>query len=70
LRAEGLVVWECKTKEGVVFTCRPKGSYPKRREYYQTRLDYVGKFLTVQFLGYGSQGAPREPVGLHIKEDI
>ena len=65
---KGLVIWECKTKDGKVFSIRPKGTAEERRKYYDNANNYIGKKLTVIFQEYGESGIPRFPVGKGIRE--
>jgi len=65
-----LVIWKCKTKEGLEFNCRPKGTHEERAELYKNAKNYIGKNLTVVFQEYTDEGKPRFPVGKGFREDI
>lgn len=62
-REAGSVIWKCVTKDNIEFDCRPTGTLEERAEYLKNSDKYIGKKLTVQFFGYGSNGRPRFPVG-------
>jgi DNA ligase-1 len=66
---DGLVLWECKTKEGKKFTVRPRGTHTERAKLFKDGKKFIGKFLTVRFQEYTDDGIPRFPVGVGIRED-
>lgn len=67
---KGLAIFTCKTKEGVLFDCTPKGDECQRREYWTNRKKYIGKRLTVRFFEWtdSTPPVPRFPVGWGIRE--
>lgn len=67
---KGTVVWELKTKNGKVFSARPKGTRAKRREMFQNGDKYIGKMMTVIFQEYTKEGVPRFPVAKDIRGDL
>lgn len=64
----GTVVWDCKTKEGVVFGVKPEGERAERREYWENYKQYIGKMLTVRFQEYSDDKVPIFPVGVAIRD--
>jgi hypothetical protein len=66
---EGCVLWICKTPEGKVFHCRPRGSREDRIELYKNGGKYIGKMLTVRFQELTDDKVPRFPVGLAFREE-
>jgi ATP-dependent DNA ligase len=65
---QGLVIWECETKEGTVFSAKPRGTHEYRRELYEHAHECIGKILTVIFQEYSADGTPRFPVGKAIRD--
>lgn len=65
---KGCVVWKCKTKDGKCFDVRPLGSFEKRKQMYQEYKKYIGKNLTVKYQNLGTDGIPRFPVGISIRD--
>lgn len=68
------IVFICKTKEGVEFHCRPRGSLSQRQEWWKDRKNFMGKQLTVRYfeLTDDSQGkgkkVPQFPVGIAVRD--
>ena len=65
---EGCVIWICKTSEGKIFNCRPRGTREDRCDLYTNGDKYVGKMLTVIYQEKTTDGLPRFPVGKSIRE--
>ena len=61
---EGCIIWVCKTTEGKVFHCRPRGSREERQEQFRNGRTYIGKMLTVRYQELTDDGVPRFPVAL------
>lgn len=68
-REEGMVVWQCETKQGKIFHVRPRGGYKAREQMFQDAKQYIGKKLTVCFQEYTREQIPRFPVAKAIRED-
>jgi len=66
-REKGAGVWVCKVGE-MEFNVKSEGSIEKRREYWRRRGEYVGKMLTVRYQNYTSNGVPRFPVGIGVRD--
>lgn len=67
---EGCVIWECKTKEGKSFNCRPRGTREERVELFANGKEYIGKMLTVRFQENSADGIPRFPVGICFGDGV
>lgn len=69
---KGCVVWECKTKEGVVFSSSMNGTRELRRDYFANYKKYIGKQATIVFQEYTGKdtGAPRFPKIKAIRCDL
>jgi len=60
----------CQTKDGKQFNAKMSGETAKLKEYWENGTDYIGGLLTVKYQGLTSDGIPRFPVGLRIREDL
>jgi hypothetical protein len=67
-REAGLIIFRCKTKCGLEFDVRPKGSHEVRAEMFNNLDDYIGKELTVRFQELTDDGRPRFPVGVSVRD--
>ena len=65
---EGCVLWVCKTPEGKLFSCRPRGTREDRVELFKNGDKYVGKKLTVRFQELTNDKVPRFPVGITFRD--
>ncbi len=65
---ESCVIWTCKTSDGKTFSCRPRGTREERTELYLNGDDYIGKMLTVRYQENTTDGLPRFPVGITIRD--
>lgn len=65
---EGCVLWVCKTPEGKIFNCRPRGSREDRIELFRNGKNYIGKMLTVRFQELTDDKVPRFPVGITFRD--
>jgi len=63
-----VVIWICKTLDGVKFDVRPAGTYESRARLYKEAHKYIGKMLTVKFQGYTEDESLRFPVGKTIRD--
>jgi len=64
----GCVLWVCKTAEGKIFNCRPRGTREDRVELYKNGSNYIGKKLTVRFQELTDDKVPRFPVGIAFRD--
>jgi DNA ligase-1 len=61
--------FRCVAANGIEFLAKMSGSTDKLAEYWNDSSSYLGKKLTVQYQGLtGTNGVPRFPVGLRIRE--
>lgn len=67
-RESGLVIFRCKTKSGLEFDVRPRGSQESRREIFNNLQSYIGKELTVRYQELTDDGIPRFPVGIAVRD--
>jgi DNA ligase-1 len=65
-----VAVFTCKTKDNKEFDVLAPGTQEEKDMAYHNRNNYLGKILTVQFMGYTEDGKPFHPVALQIREDI
>merc|ERR1712070_865257 len=67
-REKGLVIWVCEVKKGIEFDVVPIGSNEERKELFKNAEQYIGKLLTVQFLGLTDDGKPKVAKGKDIRD--
>lgn len=67
---KNLVVWRCKTDEGLEFECVPKLSDIQRKTQFLEGEKYLGKLLTIKHQGYTNDNIPRFPIGICFRETI
>lgn len=60
----------CKTKSGKEFGVKMSGETSFLKTIFDNQEEYIGQLLTVKYQGLTSDGIPRFPVGLRIREDI
>lgn len=66
---QNCAIFICKTKEGIQFHARPKGSRETRIEWLNDRQNLIGKLLTVKYFDYTpGSGVPFHPVGEAIRD--
>jgi ATP-dependent DNA ligase len=65
---EGCVIWICKTPEGNLFSCRPRGTREERQELFRDGKKYIGKMLTITYQEKTDEGLLRFPVGLCVRD--
>jgi len=65
---EGCVIWICKTSEGKLFSCRPRGTRQEREELYTNGKKYIGKQLTIRYQEKTDDGLLRFPVGITFRD--
>lgn len=65
---KGCVLWRCATKSGLEFDCRPRGTREDRAALFRSGAAHVGKKLTVRFQEWTTDGVPRFPVGITIRD--
>lgn len=61
------IIFICKTKDNKVFNVRPKGSIEERENMLKNGEKYKGQLLTVRYQELTTDGIPRFPVGIVIR---
>ena len=66
------VKWRCVTADGVEFDVNPKGTLTQKREWLVEAKQYIGKMLTVRYMGFTEKGIPKIAVGVafRLKGDL
>ncbi len=65
---EGCVLWVCKTTDGKLFHCRPRGSREERQTMFLNGNQYIGKKLTIRYQELTDDNKPRFPVGISFRD--
>jgi ATP-dependent DNA ligase len=65
---KGCVIWICKTPNNKEFKVRPSLPNEERKWYFDHGPEFVGKLLTVKYQSLSTNGIPRFPVGLTIRD--
>lgn len=65
---KGCVIWLCKTAKGQEFSVRPRGTHEARAELLKDADFYIGKQLTVRYQELTTDGLPRFPVGISLRD--
>ena len=72
-REEGAIIYVCVTSEGARFNVRPKGTIEERKDIWERckngSFDPEHRMLTVRYQELTTDGIPRFPVGITIRED-
>jgi ATP-dependent DNA ligase len=64
----GCVIWVCKTSDGKIFNCRPRGTREERCNMFINGGNYIGKKITVRYQEKTTDGLPRFPVGITFRD--
>lgn len=67
-KEEGCVIWICKTEKGKKFRVKPLGSFEERKKNFKDGKKFIGKILTVKFQELTSDGVPRFPFGIAVRD--
>tara|TARA_Y200000002_G_C22681179_1_gene664154 strand:- start:2027 stop:3157 length:1131 start_codon:yes stop_codon:yes gene_type:complete len=67
-REKGLVIWVCEINSGIQFDVVPNGTKDERKDLYKIADKFIGKLLTVQYLGLTDDGIPKIAKGKDIRE--
>ena len=65
---KGCVIWVCTTPAGQEFAVRPRGSHEDRIEMFKLGSEALGKLLSVRYQELTTDGIPRFPVGISIRD--
>jgi len=65
---KNLIVFDCETSDGNLFSVRPRGTFDERHEMYKNGNSYIGKLLTVIYQEKSEKNIPRFPVGKSIRD--
>ncbi len=60
----------CKTDTGATFNAKLKGSLEHLKVLFEQATLWTGKRLVVQYQGLTSDGVPRFPIGLRIRDSV
>jgi len=61
-------IFNCKTEDGKEFSVKMKGSLESLKKYLKDPSLAIGKMLTVQYQNLSSEGIPRFPVGVTLRD--
>ena len=64
----GCVIWICKTENGKIFNCRPRGTRDDRQIMFLNGEKYIGKLLNVRYQEETDDCIPRFPVGISFRD--
>jgi ATP-dependent DNA ligase len=63
------VKWNCVTKDGIEFDVNPCGKLEQKREWLRDGQQYIGKMLTVRYMGFTERGIPKIATGVAFRLD-
>lgn len=66
---EGCVIWVCKTNDGKLFNCRPRGSREQRIDLFNNGSHYIGRMITIRYQEMTDSNIPRFPVGISFRDE-
>lgn len=66
----GKAIFVCETDTGQTFRVKMKGTLDSLRQYVDDPSLALGRMLTVQYQNLTSDGIPRFPIGLRLRDDI
>lgn len=58
-----------KAPEGLRFAATQQGKEDSKREIFANRASFIGKLWTIKFQGRSSDGIPRFPVGIGVRDE-
>jgi len=65
---KNLIIFECITNDGDLFSVRPRGTFDERHEMYKNGNSFIGQFLTVIYQEKSEKNIPRFPVGKNVRD--
>ncbi len=57
------------TKDGIEFDVNPCGKLEQKREWLRDGQQYIGKMLTVRYMGFTERGIPKIATGVAFRLD-
>jgi len=67
-RMSSCAIFMCRTKNGHEFSCKMEGSLENLKKYLADPEIAIGKQLTVKFQNFTTDGLPRFPIGIRVRE--
>lgn len=64
----GCIIYRCKTKDGLEFDVRPRGTVEERQELFKDLPNVIGEMLTVRFPELTDSGIPSQLVGIVVRD--
>jgi DNA ligase 1 len=61
-------IFECRTKDGQIFSVTPQGTLEEKQEYLKKSKELIGQLLKVKYQNLSEDGIPRFPVGIGIRD--
>ena len=65
---EGKMIFICETSNGNTFNVTPEGTMDYRKELWNNRKEYVGRWLTVRFQTLSEDQIPIFPIGVDVRD--
>lgn len=65
---EGHGIFVCETSDGKRFKATPEGTMEYRKEIWNNREWYIGRWATIRYQSLSEDGIPIFPVGLDVRE--
>ncbi len=66
---KGCAIFRCVTEEGEEFDSNPEGTLEYKRQIFQNKGSYIGKWLTVRYFEKTLKGIPTFNVGVSIRDE-
>jgi len=66
-RDSGTLIYKLVTKDGKEFSARPEGTLEERKNLLKIKDKLLGEKVSVRFFEYTTDGAPRHPVALCVR---
>ena len=66
---EGKCCFICVTDEGKEFSVNPEGTMEYRAHLWETRVEHIGKWLTVRYYSVTDDGKPSHATGIDFREE-
>jgi len=66
---KGCAIFRCVTEEGEEFDSNPEGTLEYKKQIFQNKGSYIGKWLTVRYFEKTLKGIPTFNVGVSIRDE-